>query len=168
MMRIFGAGLIIIACAVLGLARARELRDRARLVRAFASSVEILRGEIVSRLSPLPEAAERLAKSGPAETRQFYVNLSRSLDLLGDTEFSQLWDKCLSLCPLTEESHAALSDLGRSLGRFSAPEQDAALSRCVEALDEASRGASEEAERGGRLFAGLSVCAGALLAVVLY
>ena len=65
-MRFVGAALIAAAFAALGVSESLRLRRRARLVSALCSGLELLRGEIVSRLAPMPEAAERLARYGEA------------------------------------------------------------------------------------------------------
>ncbi len=167
-MRIAGSILIIAAFTFFGVARARDLHCRARLVAALATSVELLRGEIVSRLTPLPDAARRLAESGPRETRSFYSYLCVGLESLGEREFSEIWNACVAGLVLAEQDKEILRDLGCSLGRYDALEQDAALSRCIEALGEAAERARCEAANGGRLCAGVSISAGALLAIVLY
>lgn len=167
-MRVAGAILIIAAFTFFGIARARDLNHKARLVAAMATSVELLRGEIVSRLTPLPDAAARLAESGPRETRRFYGFLCVGLESLGQREFSEIWNACVKGLVVGEPEKEILRDLGCSLGRYDAIEQDAALSRCVEALGVAAERAKKEAADGGRLCAGVSISAGALLAIVLY
>lgn len=168
MLRIAGAGLIIVSFALFGAARAGDLRRRARLLAALAAAVELLRGEIVSRLAPMPEAARRLAEGGPRETRGFFYRLCLELEQLGGREFSEIWSACLGGLALREREREALEALGRSLGRYGAREQDAALARCLESLGAAAREARAEAAAGGRLCAGLSLSAGALLAIILY
>lgn len=61
-MKLLGAALVAAAFAVLGASEALRLRRRARLTSELAAGLELLRGEIVSRLAPMPEAAERLAR----------------------------------------------------------------------------------------------------------
>ena len=66
-MKLLGAALVAAAFAVLGASEALRLRRRARLTSELAAGLELLRGEIVSRLAPMPEAAERLARHGPVD-----------------------------------------------------------------------------------------------------
>lgn len=168
MLRPLGAGLIILSFALFGAGRAQELRRYSALITALATSVELLRGEIVSRLRPLPEAAEILARTGPAAARGFYLRLSLELEALGEREFSEIWRDCVLKLALRQNEREALTALGRSLGRYGLDEQEAALCRCLDRLGAASIEARERAISGARLCAGLSLSAGALIAIILY
>lgn len=167
MLKAAGAVLIVLACTLAGRARARELHRRARLPAALAAALELLRGEVVSRLAPLPEAAERLAASGPAETRDFFALLARRLGELGERTFSELWAACADTLALPPREADALRDLGASLGRYGAEAQDAALGRCIACMTGAADEAAQEAARGGKLSVGLGLTAGLMLAVLL-
>lgn len=167
MLKAAGAFLIVLACTLAGRVRARELHRRARLLAALAAALELLRGEVVSRLAPLPEAAERLAASGPAETRDFFTLLVHRMGELGERPFSEIWDDCVAALALRPRENAALRDLGANLGRYGAEAQDAALGRCMALLGSAAAEAEAEAARGGKLSVGLGLTAGLMLAVLL-
>ena len=81
-MKLIGALALVLASAGMGLAEALRLRRRARLTADLAAGLELLRGEIVSRLAPLPEAAERLARHGPETARSFYAAVCAGLENL--------------------------------------------------------------------------------------
>lgn len=163
-----GAALIAAAFAAWGISEALRLRRRARLVSALASGLELLRGEIVSRLAPMPEAAERLARHGPEPTRGFYAAVCAGLENLGGSEFSEIWLRALDLLDLGGPERAAMENLGGSLGRYGAEEQASAISACEQELRRESERASQEAQVMGRLRAGLAAGAGLILAIVLY
>ena len=148
-MRLVGAALIAAAFAALGVSESLRLRRRARLVSALCSGLELLRGEIVSRLAPMPEAAERLARYGPEPARGFYAAVCAGLDL-------------------PDPARAAMENLGGSLGRYGAEEQAAAISACEQELRREAERAAQEAQVMGRLRAGLAAGAGLILAIVLY
>ena len=78
-MKLLGAALVAAAFAVLGASEALRLRRRARLTSELAAGLELLRGEMVSRLAPMPEAAERIARHGAECTRFFYAALCTGL-----------------------------------------------------------------------------------------
>lgn len=168
MMKMLGAGLIVLSCALAGAYRAAELRERAALLAALTSALELMRGEICARLAPLPQTAERLAESGPEETREFFAALATGMERLGERDFSRIWrDSAEGLRGLRADEYAALRDLGGTLGRYGANEQESAICRCMETIGAAARDAKEEAASGGRLYAGLGITAGLLLAAVL-
>ena len=161
-MKLLGAALVAAAFAVLGASEALRLRRRARLTSELAAGLELLRGEIVSRLAPMPEAAERLARHGPEGTRVFYAAVCTGLESFGGAEFSELWRRALGLLDIGAPARAALLNLGASLGRYGAEEQGSAISACELELRR------EEARVMGRLRAGLAAGAGLILAIVLY
>ena len=68
----------------------------------------------------------------------------------------------------TPGARSALDDLGRSLGRFDAAAQYDAIGRCQQALEREAAELHGRAGQSMRLRLGLSVTAGALLAVTLY
>ena len=132
-MKIIGAVLLVSAFGWFGYSLVVSTRRKERLVDALAASLVILRGEITTRLTPLPDCTALLARTGPQACRGFYTDLSAALDALGEVEFADLWNTCLATLELPREARSALADLGRSLGRYSADEQGAAIDRCLEA-----------------------------------
>ena len=62
-MKLIGALALVLASAGMGLAEALRLRRRARLTADLAAGLELLRGEIVSRLAPLPDPRLQYAKA---------------------------------------------------------------------------------------------------------
>lgn len=167
-MKLLGALLLTAAFAAMGLTESLRLRRRARLIADFASGLELLRAEIVSRLAPMPEAAERLALHGPESTRRFYAAVSAGLENLGGAEFSEIWSRALGLCELSEGAKLSLLNLGGSLGRYGAQEQSSAILACEAELGREALGAAEQARVMGRLRAGLALGGGLILAIVLY
>ena len=117
-MKLIGALALVLASAGMGLAEALRLRRRARLTADLAAGLELLRGEIVSRLAPLPEATERLARHGPETARSFYAAVCAGLENLGGAEFGEIWAAALELLDLSDPARAALLNLGGSLGRY--------------------------------------------------
>lgn len=167
MTKLIGALLIVAAFSLAGAVVSAELRVRARRIAALCSALELMRGEVVDRLAPVPEIAERLAASGPEESREFFSRLTAEMEDLGKREFSEIWSSSAGVLRLRQDEHEALCGLGRSLGRYGADEQDAAISRCMALLGAFAKKAEEEAASGTRLYGGLGVTIGLLLAVVL-
>lgn len=167
MTRIAGAGLIVAACALWGAVRAAELRERARRLAALISALELMRSEVMDRLAPMPDIAERLAATGPEETRAFFRSLSVEMEGLGERELSEIWSSCTGCLGLRYEETEALRTLGRSLGRYGADEQNAAIIRCMSLLETFQAQARTEAASGAKLYGGLGVTVGLLLAIML-
>ena len=167
MYKIVGAVMVITACALWGSLKGGELRAHDALLRALISALETVRAEITGRLTPMPEIAEKLARTGPGETRRFFALLERRLGELGEREFSELWSECVDSLYLPGDEARMLGELGRSLGRYGPAEQNAALVLCMDALSAAEREARSAAVSGSRMWTGVSLAAGLLLAVML-
>lgn len=167
-MRLAAGALIVAAFALAALGSVARAKRRARLLEALCASLELLRGEVVTRLTPLPDCAALLSRTGPAECREFYASLGLAMDSLGELEFSRLWEACVSALELGEEAQSALADLGRSLGRYAAAEQGAAIDRCLARLGPLAARERAALRDSARLKLGLGLSAGLLLAVILY
>ncbi len=131
------------------------------------SALELMRCEVVDRLAPVPDIIERLAVSGPEASRCFFRQLSLEIAGLGEREFSEIWSSCVGTLDLRHEEAEAMRGLGRSLGRYGAAEQDGAISRCMALLESFAAQAREEAAAGTKLYGGLGVTVGLLLAIML-
>lgn len=167
MMRWFGMLLVLAASAALGLGRAAELRQRPRLLRALADSLKLLRSDIAFRLLPLPEALTHGAEAASGPVRTFYASLAEQI--CGDQRpFAELWTERTANLELPAEDIAALQTLGGQLGKYDADAQVDAIDYCVRCLEHAQKCAQEDADRRGRLYAGLGLTLGLMLAVTLY
>ena len=144
-----------------------EKRREARLNDMIAG-LEMLKAEICTRLAPLPDCIEYLASAGPELAREFYKSLGLMLPLIGETQFSRLWEAALAPLELPPGARECLAGLGPSLGRFDASARAAAIERALTALGPLSREAHERTRTALRLRAGLGLAAGAMLAVMLY
>ena len=102
-MRLVALALIVAAFALAALNSVARAKRRARLLEALCASLELLRGEVVTRLTPLPDCAALLSRTGPWECREFYASLGLAMDSLGELEFSRLWEACVSALELGEE-----------------------------------------------------------------
>lgn len=167
MFKIVGAVMVITACALWGSLKGGELRAHDALLTSLIFALETVRAEITARLTPMPEIAEKLARTGPAETRRFFALLESRLGELGDREFSELWNDCVETLYLPRDEESVLRDVGRSLGRYGPAEQNAAIVLCMDALTAAEREARAASRSGSRLWTGVSLAAGMLLAVML-
>lgn len=170
MLRLTGMLLLVVSCTALGLGKSAALAARVRALTATVDMLELLRGEICTRLTPMPELAARLGTEGPVEMRQIWFLLARGLGDLGERSFPEIWtDAVRNGAPgsLRAEELDTLCALGLSLGRYSAAEQETAIDRCISRMEQTLADARREAERGKRLYAGLGLASGLMLSVIL-
>lgn len=170
MLRLLGILLLIGSCTVMGLIKGASLRRRARTLRAAVDALEMLRSEICTRLTPMPELCSRLAAEGPEETRQLFAFALDGLERLGERSFALIWAEAAEKWAsgsLQREEKEAIAALGLSLGRFDASEQELAINRGIERLEGRLASAEAEAKTGGRLYGGLGLASGLMLSVML-
>lgn len=170
MLRLAGISMLICTCTVLGLSKSASLRARVKVVSSSVDALEMMRGEICTRLTPMGELCDRLAENGPEEMRGVFYMLGGELETLGERSFSEIWDYAVengAPSSLKHEERETLKALGLSLGRFDASEQELAINRAIERLEQSLQKAKSEAESGGRLYSGLGLAFGLMLSVIL-
>lgn len=166
--KIMGALICVGTMTALGIKKAEDIKYRARLPRALSASFCLMRGEIVTRLSSLPDTIERLAKSAPMEVRGFYVLLFTKLDELGEREFFDIWCDCVSYLALNERDMSVVCDLASILGKYEAYEQGLALNRCIEHLNHSASSSDVKASEASKLYTGLGMSLGLIISILLY
>lgn len=169
-LRLLGAAFIVFACAGWGFAQTAQLRKAAAARAGVCKVLEQLRAEISERRTPMWEIALLLRKDAPPPCRTWFAALAEALDAPDGQRFSVLWRQTLQTragLPLSAEELESLCLLGLSLGRYDAPEQRAAIDRCLREMERFRVQADEQARIRGRLYPGLGLSAGLLLAVLL-
>ena len=164
-MHILGAFMTAAACLGLGLACVQTKKLRIETLGGLCTALELVRAELETRLMSLPELCSYLFKhlSGPAA--DFIRELGKSMELLGEREFSALWQSAAenNLKGLTEAELDEMKNIGTVLGRCELSEQTSALSAGLDflrtGLEEAR--AAYPAER--RLGIGVGLSSAALL-----
>lgn len=169
-MKTLGALAVIIGCGLFGLIRAMSLSRNEKCLEAVIDSLRYMISELKAEAAPLPELLSSLsAQAASGEVRDFYSKLCSVLELLGQESFESLWigavmsDKELAL---NEKQRHILSKAGCFMGKFSVGEQATALEGCIERLEWEYRNAAEKAREGKKLYPGLGVTAGLMLAAV--
>lgn len=168
-MRLLGAVLLVAGCAGVGWRRTRALREQVTALEDMVAALDLLRGEILTNRTPLPEVAGELARSGPGSVRGVFAAVYAGLRCPGGRGFPELWRRSLAQCRALEgEAAGALERLGTKLGRFAAPEQAAAIDRCIARLERELAESREKLRRDGRLGPALGAAAGLVGSVLLF
>ena len=169
-MRYLGAIRVTLAGAGLGLRQRGALWARVRTLSALSTALELMRAEILDRLTPLPELAGRMQQAAPEAMRPFFRALSAQMDALGEEEPGRLWRQAAEETlarQLTDYELAQLCAPGEALGRFEAQEQGDSLQRAQRFFTQAAEEARCTAVRTGRVYLSLGTATGAMLAIVL-
>ena len=167
-MHAFGALLLILALSGFGFIRTMDLKQRPRELRMMLDAMTLLRNDIVSRTLPLPDALAHVGGTCRGSARTLFIS---SKDKLGSStqQFASVWsDQVAQLSVLSREDRTVLCQLRAHLGQFDAQAQGRAIDACISALKRNEAQASEYANQYSRLYTGLGLTLGAMLAVILY
>lgn len=169
MIRLVGALLIAGASFSLGLSYIGGEIKNLNALRSVVWMLKELRGELGSRLVPLPELIHSLAGRCTGPGGAFAGVLDRRLPELGETEFDRLWTESAdaSLDMLDAEERELLYVLGRCLGRYELDRQLTELDSCISGLESRLGQRSSHLPEKKRLGLGIPCSLGALLLIVL-
>lgn len=162
--RIAGAALLMLAGGAAGAAMLSEMNARLRLIGDLAAALGVIKSEICSLQTPLPEVFESLSLRGPAATRDFFSHLAGGICA---GELRGVWDEQVKGLEIGEEAELCLMRLGLSLGRYEAQRQALELDAARSILEQILADRRVERDRQRRVYPGLGVSAGALIAVIL-
>ncbi|MGI6013386.1 MAG: hypothetical protein ACOX7K_03765 [Oscillospiraceae bacterium] len=169
MLKWFGMLLLVIGGAMTGTAAAARLKRRVQSLSAMLAALELMRGEISTLLMPLPETIVRLASMEQLAVQPLFRAVEAMLPQLGERTFSALWEQAVAESSLgfSAEEKQSLRQLGENLGRFDAETQSIAISRCMDELEQSLSIAKRKATGDGKLYKGLGLAGGLMLAVIL-
>ncbi len=160
---------MVAACLFWGLGKAYSLQLRKRCLSGMISALNLAASEIGTLSSPTPEVLRRLSGSYQRDVRDFFESVLSSLykddgECLGDIWRSAVYEELQSLNAQQKEEIAGLSD---TMGRYDGDEQAAAMRRCIIRLEGELETVSEKASGALRLYGGLGLCAGLMLAFIM-
>ena len=168
-MRIAGAVLTAAACLGIGLCFVRAKRLRIETLSGLCTAVELIKAELQTSLMSLPELCTFIMRhvNGPAS--DFIEELGKSLEHLGEREFSVLWQSAAedNLREITPAELDEIKNIGAVLGRCELSEQISALSAGLALLRKDLETARAEYPAESRLGLGIGASAAALLILCL-
>lgn len=169
-MRLLGALLLVCACTLLGLGQAGRLVSR-RI--CLAETVDLLRAidaELKNGAVPIPEIFAALESRPAGSLRAFIRALNERMANFGGESLAELWRGCVlgeDGPALSAHQRQELCRVGDYLGRYAESEQSGALAVCITRLEESLQRAGRRAREGVRLYTGLGLSFGLMLAAVL-
>jgi len=168
-MKLLGFLAVVLGCGAFGLSRSMALSRRAACLAASAEALRYMASSLLASACPLPELVEELSQWAGPEVRGLFSRLLEAMDKLGEESFEELWKDAVYSEPslaLDESQRHILAGAGEFMGKFSSEEQSRALERCAGRLEMECRAAEEKAREGRRLYPGLGLTAGVMLAAV--
>lgn len=164
-----GAALLLGGALAFGAAELAALRRRVRFLGELVAALELMRGELCTRLLPMADLLETMAEETREPLRGFFRRVRRNMERLGESSFPALWGEALTEAhlPLTEEESRTLRELGASLGRYDLQLQQAALQRTALRFTAYLQAAEEKARREGKVHLFFPVAAAIAVVVIL-
>ncbi len=159
--------LVIIVCSSLcGVGKVLSLKNRTAQLADILTGLELMKSEIGQRQTPMPELAKTLSQSAAGISRELFSNLDMLMPVIDTLGFAEIWRKSVSVLPLRDEERAALERLGTTLGRYDAQSQCREIDACMTRFETFERAAAAEYRKNGRLYAGLGLTLGFMIAVL--
>lgn len=164
-----GAVIIVAACSVIGINKARWLGNTERCYSALILMMEVAKGEICTRKAPMDEVLGVLEHGAAKPVIPFISGVAERLDTLGERSFSEIWCSCADtyLPQLSPAAIASVKSLGSSLGRYDADIQCAAIERCMAILSQEQQEHKAGLSAGKRMYIGISSGTGLIIAIML-
>jgi len=116
--KIIGALMVTAATTSLGVMSAKRLKRRVRSLRSLVSALDIMRSEICTRLTPMPELLELLAAQTGEPANIFFTNCLIKQRSMRGRPFAELWNSALRATEeleLNENELEPLIELGTAL-----------------------------------------------------
>ena len=170
MIKLIGAAVILISSALSSVRAVKRLGDRVRSMQSICASLEIMKSEIGSRLTPIPEIFELLAEQADQPARALYKNASKQMDRLGELSLSAIWKNAVESTPelrLTDTEKLTLCEVGMCLGRYDPQDQQIMLDRAAGRFESYRKRAEEDRQRNFKTQAYLGVISGVFIVIVL-
>jgi stage III sporulation protein AB len=87
MAKLIIALLLVATCTLIGYQKSSELRTRVHSLADLINALEVMRSEICTRLTPMPELMRRLSNDSSRETGQFFTLVNSNMGALGQRSF---------------------------------------------------------------------------------
>lgn len=170
MLKIIGALMVTTATTSLGVISVKHLKRRVRSLRTLIGALDIMRSEICTRLTPMPELLELLAVQTGEPANIFFTNCLMKQRSMRGRPFVELWRSALASTKeldLKETELEPLWELGSALGRYDTDRQGEAIMAARKRLEGFLQKAELERDRESRTRTMLGIAAGVMITIIL-
>ena len=168
-MKVLGLGAIISAIFLLALNLMGRRKAEIDCLAELCRGLELIRAELGSRLTPMPELMRLLEGQCAGEVGNFFRTVGRALPLLEEKDFSTLWSLAADevLRCLGQRELDIVKKVGTVLGKYELSEQLNVIGSCLRELKAMEEKLREAYPQSRRLFFGLSAAAGGFIIILL-
>lgn len=172
MLKLAGAGLVILSCGFLGLGVSRAYFTRPEELRALDTGLKMLETEIVYAATPLPLALARIGERLSEPVAALFTTAARVLQETPGVPAAQAWEQGMAALRresvLTPADLDILSSLGPGLGVSGREDQVKNLELARQHLNRQLTAAVEAANRQGKMWQTLGFLLGVALVLLMY
>lgn len=167
MLKIVGAGIVIICCGWIGFSMASQYRREERILEAFIAALDYVGCELQYHLTPLQELCMQAAEHSKGIVSLVFSKLSEELESQIHADASICTEKVIASIPsLPGSIREYILMMGNTLGEFDLEGQlkgiDAVRTNCRTRLKEVQ----DSKEERVKSYQTLSLCAGAALVIL--
>ncbi len=168
--KIIGSVIITAATTAVGISSAEQLKNRVRSFSSIIAGLDIMRSEICTRLTPLPELLELLVRETGEPAKTFFMACLVKQKKMRGRPFSDAWRSALlesEELDLREAEMQPLLELGSALGRYDTERQAEAIASTRKRMETFLAKAESERDREGKTRTMLGIAAGAAIVIML-
>lgn len=171
-MKLLGAVMIFLACAMTGFWMARHYARRTEELRQLRGALSLLETEIAYGATPLYLACRHIGEQETGPVGRFFSLVSQNLTQSDGHSALECWQRALSEVKgelaIRERDRRILHRLGHKLGLSDKPDQIHHLRLAQVNLETEEAHAIKEQETYEKMFRSLGVLTGALLVILMY
>ena len=164
MLRFIGAALLVAAGLLTGRAKAAACWEKAGAIQSMMEILELVRTGLQSRQRLIEICLSHADEEGCCGS--FFAAMAAGLEMPAEIGVGQLWEQSAALAfgdALSNRELAAFSSVGAALASGQAIDDGA--KRSLRRLEKLLSAAEERASRDGRLYTGVGMAVGAMLAI---
>lgn len=167
MLKLIGGLMIVLAAGWMGLAPAARLRRRQQLLEQLDGALGLMRAELTSSLTPLPDLFKKLALSFDGAAAQLFDQLSADMRSQPLSTPLHVMRKNLPALRLEPRENAILLELANALGCYDLESQQRVLDSAQARLRQAEERCCRQLATQAKSWGALGICTGLALAIVL-
>lgn len=171
MIKLLGAGLVLVSSTGLGFRIARDYRERPRQLRALMQSLRLLQAEIEYSMTPLPLALSQVADRSQPPVNQVFQRAAQRLGT-GQTSVLVAFQDGISVnrskSAYKKEDYEVLDEFVKTLGLSDRVNQSRQLQVTLTRLEGLEKEAREAQRKNERLWQYLGVLSGLMVVILLY
>ncbi|SDD43870.1 stage III sporulation protein AB [Paenibacillus sp. UNCCL117] len=172
MIKLLGAGMILLAGTLLGMYQASQLAKRPRQIGDVIRLLQRLETEIVYGFTPLPAALRTTGQSSSTEAGALFVRTGEQLASSGGRPVQLIWQETVTSLwkdlSMKQGEKEVLLQFGATLGLTDRDDQVKHVRLAINQLQSEEEGARDEQRRYERMWKSLGLLVGALIVVLMY